>query len=837
MLGDDERVRVMDFGLARAVGRDETTPAGEDPTGAEASMSPTLTTVGTVMGTPAYMAPEQFAGAEVDTRSDQFAFCVSLFEALHGQRPFTGGNLRALAAAVQGGEIREPPRRGAPRWLRRLVTRGLAVDPGQRWPGMPVLLARIERGQALARLRIVAAVLVLLGLAGLGVWLAHQADLARREAACSAAGAAIEEVWSDETHARLGDAFASTGAKDALDTLTRVAPWLGHQAAAWRAARTDACLNADRGAWAPESLDRALWCLDDRRADLDALVTELARADRSVLQKAVPAAAGLDPVGPCLDLTVLARLPPPPLEGREEARAVRAEFSRIGGLAAAGRFKEIPALAAAALTRAEALGWPPLLAEARLRVAQALEREGKYAEAEPALEDAGFAAMQAGALGVAADATISLVSLVGQQRAKYVDAVRWSRLGELLIATLEPEPGLRTGARLGALAVVRALTGDLAEAEALQERALAIYEQALGSEHPRVGVALHNLAITQMNLGRFDEALATNQRALTLREAALGAGHNDVARTLGIRAVILRNTGKYDEALAINQRVLAATEELLGPEHPDVAVVLTNIANIDLQRGALDQVEPLHQRALQIRERALGPEHPDVAATLSNLGAYYHLAGRYAEAREVLRRSLVLREKAFGPEHREVATSLSNLALVERYLDHAAEARALQERALAILEKVLGPEHSSLAPVFINLGELDLEADRLAEARARLERGVALLERTFGPEHPDLEHALMSLAEVALAARRPADAVPLASRALAQAEARGAAVSATADLHWVLARALWDAPVGRGRDRGRARREAQAARDGFRGSPGAEDHAARVERWLAKHRR
>ena len=66
----------------------------------------TVTQAGTVIGTPAYMAPEQFRGDPADARSDQFSFCVALYEALYGVRPFRGEHLLSLTFSVTEGELR-----------------------------------------------------------------------------------------------------------------------------------------------------------------------------------------------------------------------------------------------------------------------------------------------------------------------------------------------------------------------------------------------------------------------------------------------------------------------------------------------------------------------------------------------------------------------------------------------------------------------------------------------------------------------------------------------------------------------------------------------------------
>ncbi len=144
----DLAVRVVDFGLARTdgsiAGAVQTDDGGEaaDVTGALAS---SLTHSGVVMGTPAYMAPEQHAARETDARTDQFSFCASLFEALYGYRAFAGEHLDELRANVLGGKVEPAPRYTAvPPEVHRVLARGLCVDPAQRYPTMEALLAALR---------------------------------------------------------------------------------------------------------------------------------------------------------------------------------------------------------------------------------------------------------------------------------------------------------------------------------------------------------------------------------------------------------------------------------------------------------------------------------------------------------------------------------------------------------------------------------------------------------------------------------------------------------------------------------------------------------------------
>ena len=173
MVGLDDRPRVLDFGLARPApaSRDdqllEDELPGEDDPSLESSITeadlhalraldeqgtassgtfdlqPEVTHTGLVTGTPAYMAPEQHQGEPGGVASDQFAFCVSLWEALYRQRPFGGDNFFEIADAIVEGRLRAPPSGHVPRWIGGLLERGLAVDPRARHPSMRSLLASI----------------------------------------------------------------------------------------------------------------------------------------------------------------------------------------------------------------------------------------------------------------------------------------------------------------------------------------------------------------------------------------------------------------------------------------------------------------------------------------------------------------------------------------------------------------------------------------------------------------------------------------------------------------------------------------------------------------------
>src|SRR5262249_16200872 len=140
LIGADDRVRVTDFGLARAQGLASSVPERTPMAASSGLLDVAMTWTGALVGTPAYMAPEQDDGEVATRRSDQFAFCVAAWEALYDARPFPMGSLSLLRDAIARGAIIAPKSTRVPRGIQRILARGLANDPQDRWPSMQALL-------------------------------------------------------------------------------------------------------------------------------------------------------------------------------------------------------------------------------------------------------------------------------------------------------------------------------------------------------------------------------------------------------------------------------------------------------------------------------------------------------------------------------------------------------------------------------------------------------------------------------------------------------------------------------------------------------------------------
>jgi tetratricopeptide (TPR) repeat protein/tRNA A-37 threonylcarbamoyl transferase component Bud32 len=772
MVATDGRVRVMDLGLARSVEKHvgDTSPDVETTqSAANLLLEVRVTQVGAVLGTPAYMSPEQIGGLEVDARTDVFSWCVTLWQALYGERPFSGKTLAQLAANVLEGKVQPPPRaRRVPAWLRRVALRGLAVDPDRRFSSMEALLAAMARGRrqgsAVKWAAAVGAVAVLAG----GLEAQRRYELQQRAQACVADGAAIEASWNDEVRGRVRDGLLKTHVTYAESTADRVMPYFDAQAEAWREARTEACLDTRvRGRWNEEMLDKSLWCLDERRMALEALAVELGRADETVVRKALTAASQLEPVQACRDELLLDRRPAPP-EDREAVQTLRRTLSQAEALGLAGRHEEGLELLRTALTATDSLESPqpslrfasaqsPSPPEAKLRAharrveATLLEKAGSYVEAEEASLDAYVEGLKVEAWDVAAAAAVDLISTVGYRQARHAEGRVWARQAEAVAVLAGDAESLREASRLSSLAIVHWASGAHSEAKALNERALAIRENALGSGHPSVASSLNNLAIVHYSTGEYAQAKTAYERALAIYEETLGPDHPDFANSLNNLAVVHEATGAYAEAKTLHERVLAIRENAFGPDHPDLAGSLNNLANLHQLTGAYAQAKTLHERALAIKVKARGPDHPDVAISLNNLAAVHWAMKAYGEAKTNYERALAIRETAFGPDHAEVAESLNNLASVYQITGAYAEAEALHARALAIREKALGRDHPDVADSLGDLGALALEQGRGAEAVDWLERAVAIYDAHEGVQESEaLNHFLLAKALVAV---------------------------------------------------------------------------------------
>ena len=822
------RARVLDFGLARVAGEHAHAVDEGQAVGSHSSLDVALTVPGSVMGTPAYMPPEQLGGRPVDARCDQFAFCVSLWEALWGKRPFAGANVRGLALAIQAGRLAETDEKRAPTWLRQVLARGLAAEPGDRYASMHALLAAL-RADPRARLRrvVMIAAAVVFACAGVfGYVLAAAADAE----ACEGGAERFAEITGQA--AGIEAAFASTGRAHAGPTAVAVAGELRRYGEAWVAMYRDACMTSLRGEQSDELLDRRMACLERRRGEARALVEVFAGADGEAVDRAVAAVQGLPAVAGC-DVTAAAAavaLPEDPA-AREQIEQLEREVDALAVAMGAGRVPGALAATEPLVARAEALGYGPLIADVTLLRGRLLHRLGKASEAETWLFKALWLAEGQRHDEAVAEAWIELVSLAGELQGHFAASQRWADGGDAALRRIGDPPLLRArwlnNRGISALAAMR-----LTEALALFEQTERIYREQLGPDSVDVASALNNVANTLSKMQRKDEARAMHARVLALRERLLGPMHPDVAAScvnlgglLADRTAGLRMYARADEILRAS----------FGEEDPRRANVLVNTGILYIRNDDRGPAKPLFEQALAILVKTASPDNPTLAYVRISLGMLRALDGEFAAAEAVLHAELARIEDGRGTVDGGAAELRMNLATMHAHRGDVAGSEALLRRNMAALTG--NPQGISAATVGTRaaLGQVLVRTGRLEEAAELLRELVGLC-----AQMPDAgETACVDLgyheAELALARRD----MPGALRAIRRFEAMPRAPGAEMDPIDVAEKEVVRGQilVESGADRVAGRRAVEAGLATLRGFREYDPaFVAAVQGWLARQR-
>lgn len=289
--------------------------------------------------------------------------------------------------------------------------------------------------------------------------------------------------------------------------------------------------------------------------------------------------------------------------------------------------------------------------------------------------------------------------------------------------------------------------GDLQQAHALLERALAIREAHLGARHRDTAQSLNDLGLVLHDQGAYAQARVLHERALAIRESLLGPDHLDTAQSLNNVGKTLRYQGDLDRAQTAHKRALAIRQASLG-NHQDTAWSLSDLGLVLFDRGDLDGARALDEQALPIFETCLGPDHPDTAHCVSRLATTLTRQSNLDRALPLHERSLAIREARRGPDHPDTAHSLTNFGRALAARGDLDRARTMLERAVAIREGRLGENNPDTAHALDDLARVLAAQGDLDHARSLLERAVTVRTISLGPSHPHTLSSMTHLAEV-----------------------------------------------------------------------------------------
>ena len=658
-VSDDQPVpKIIDFGIAKA-----TSPALTART--------LFTRQGALLGTPAYMSPEQAAmsGIDVDTRSDVYSLGAVLYELLTGVPPFDHGDLqKAGFAEIQRILREEEPSRpstkvrtlgpdstcprtthtgkthGLIRTLRRdldwIVLKAMAKDRTRRYgtadalaqdvvrylrdepveAGPPSVAYRMRKLARRNRVTLVIAAAILFGIVGssLGLFVAWRGSERQREEV-EAALAETEEAKSESeaVTAFLVDMLASPDpAEKGRDVTVR------------------------------EVLDAAAGTIGDRLGDRPAVEARL----RATMGQTYQALGLYDQSQSQLERSLEVRRR---ALGDSDPRTLdlMSELGVIYGM------------------------------------------RGRYEAAEPLLVE--------------------------------VLETRRDVLGEEHLQTLES---------VANLAVLYKHQRRFEEAEPLYRESFESWRQKAGLEHPKTLVCMNNLAVLYFTLGRYQDALPLYEQAIEIRRGVLGGEHPATLSSTNNLAALYHELGWYEDAEALLIDLLDTSRRVLGEDHPQTLHAMNNIALVYAGEDRLDEAESVQVRALDAGMRVVGAEHPTTLSYAGNMAYLYGRQRRYEESESLFLRTIDVQRRVLGEEHRITLKNLGRLAEVYALDGRGAEGKLLASSALETAVRTLPPEAPLRGDLHRQLASCLRGQGRYEDIELHLIEAYTLYEQTLGTD-------------------------------------------------------------------------------------------------------
>ncbi len=690
LVGDDGRARVGDFGLARALRTGDTDQgldsADRDPE--ERGVATPVTVAGIVLGTPPYMAPEQHAALELEAAADQYAFCVSLWEALVGRRPFAG-TVEQLVAAKRAGPPSWPG--AAPRAIGETLRRGMQPNAGDRWPSMDALLDALEGHTGDRRIAPWIGGIAIASIAA--VWWTSRTP---EPELCTGARDRLVGAWDDERRTTVTHAVRATALPYAESALERVEPALDGYAEQWATSYDDACAATTiRGEQSAAAMDLRMACLQRARQSLVAVVDLLARADAGVVEDAHALVESLPELDRCADVDALqAEVAPPRADEADRVDALRARLADAAALATTGKYAAANVVLDDVETNARGLSYAPLRTEILLARGRNLQLSAQYDRSEPLLREALRLALGARQWNEAHRAATELVFVVGSGRKRPHEALAFADTAAGLGGAMPPDP--RADVRLKTnIALTLAVLGRNEEAEQELRAAIEAFRALPDGKPANLATLRANLAGVLFDLARDDEAEVEARAALELRLRMLGPEHPDVAGAHNLVGAVLLGQGRMEEAIAELRVAIAVFERVTAPDHPSLLGSRSNLGLALLRTRAHDEALTVFRDVLA-QQLASGGEDLEVALTYTNMSEVLLALGRVDEAIAAAREALTLYGRSVGRDHQEAALAHAHLGeALSRKGEHG-EAIAEIRMAVEISGRVLAADHPDL---------------------------------------------------------------------------------------------------------------------------------------------
>jgi tetratricopeptide (TPR) repeat protein len=692
IVGSDGRARLGDFGLARGAGNirggnqvsasstsfeDTVVATPGDASRHAVSLGANAVPAGTaVAGTPVYMALEVLKGGAATAASDQFAFGVTAYEIIAGERPFTGKSWDALARSV---ERDQPPQlETVPGWLDAAIRRCLAIDPAKRWPSMTALADHLaERAQRRKPIWIAGAAAAAVIASGV-TFAATRGSQDPSGPTCTAGADEIAAVWNRDARAK----------SDKLGGLVLAA--IDGWAAQW-ATEHDATCAASRSEPIAKIAAREN-CLLRRRDELTSLLSEMRRlapaelpstmqglrvSDPQLDERMMDALGAMSPIDCRTVLPGAADPMPPDPALATEARTVEQQVSKVRAAIALGDAARQTSLVTAMVDRAKQSTHLPTVAAAHLVHAEVLRATGRLDEAAIAARDAVAAAERGHDDQTVAHAWLTRVGIAADKR----DFAAADDLAAIASATVD-----RAGAPARWIARL------------LQQRGLiAFYRNKLGDAR----------------------TLLTDARAKFV--ALSGERSTDVAAIETLLGGVARVAGDLAAAEKHHRLALSIDREVRPPSHPDLSRDLHNVAGILRLQKDLDGALTAYHEALALETARNGERSVQAGLTHNSIGLVKLERKEHAAARREFQLALSILTDA---HHGDRAFAEHNLGLVDAAQGDHAAALAHYDAAAAIYDATVGDAAVAAIRIHLDRARSLLATKQGDAARASATRAI-----------------------------------------------------------------------------------------------------------------
>jgi serine/threonine protein kinase len=698
LVANDGKALVLDFGLASwatSPGSDAGEPSGTTPIPPQGSSWPSstggfhgreddpnetsLTKPGAVLGTPKYMAPEQQRGRVVDARSDQFAFCVALWQALTGELPYGPETSRALARA-RTGKLGKLNRKDVPAHVERALRRGLTWRAEDRWPDMRALLGELATSSRRRWWWLAAPAALVVG-AALSYERSSPATLD-----CGEQSERISEVWNASVSERMAKTFSARG-ELARESWPFVRSDLDDWSETWTAVDLELCERYGQGV-APELYERQLLCLDRARDRFGLAINLLESATTAEIEHSFELLSRLPDPSSCREAPSVER---PGVDHERFAELERAT-DQLELEVQLGRIEVAASSSVELFAATQAPGFEPLHMRVVEQRSEALAQLARHKEAVDvsfsgltAAERDGTAALRLRAFIDLASTHLNNQDLQTAERflaqAKAIPTApgldpeiqRDLAMVEGWIVGVGGRPDLAVLAFERALAFIDPATDPLEHAQATIARAhmlgyLDRAEEALeqfmvaereltqfvGPQHPMVLDMRIAKGQAQMRLDDWAGARKELLEASASLEALSGGPTTSTLAARAQAAWLLDRLGDCEGALAEYERIIPLAREQMPYPGPDLGDVLNRRAEICKNRSP--EAVDFAREALALYREAVGDEHVMVASVRTKLARTLYEAGELEPALEEVDKALAIHAaihpigSAFVPE-------------------------------------------------------------------------------------------------------------------------------------------------------------------------------------------